>query len=182
MYRWLATNNIKSTDVDIVQLDAAALSQAFVQGDIDVMFAWEPYNYNAVSKIPALAKSWPTQIYNGRHTVVMNSDYTKAHPETVDRLNKGFLKAEAYIKENPEAAKKIVIERTGMSATALNALWSEYTYTVGLDDGFLGIIKDETGWIKLSEGNNSQADVLKLINPASLLRVDANNVGKAFKP
>ncbi len=182
MYRWLEDHDIKSTDVSIIQLDAAALSQAFVQGNIDAMFAWEPHNYNAASKIPNLSKSWPTEIYNGRHTVVMNSDYARAHPETVDRLNKGFLRAEVYIKDNPDAAKKIVMERTGMSASALNALWDEYNYAVGLDDGFLDIIKDEASWIKSSEGNSSQADVLKLTNPASLLRVDTNKVGKAFKP
>lgn len=181
MYRWLEANHIKVSDVQIVPLDAAALSQAFVQGNIDAMFAWEPYNYNAVSKIPTLAISWPTDLYSGRHTVVMNSDYIKNNPTVPVDLIKGFIKAEAYIKSSPEQAKLIVEKRTGMSADALNKLWDEYTYTVQIDDGLQSIINDEATWIK-SNGANSTANVKQLVDPSYLLKVDTSRVGGTFKP
>jgi NitT/TauT family transport system substrate-binding protein len=108
MYRWLEANNIDKVDVDIIPLDAGALSQAFVQGEIDVMFAWEPFNYNAISKIPTLAESWPTKLYSGRHTVVVNDNYLKANPKIAEAVIRGFIKAENYIKTNPNEAKKLL--------------------------------------------------------------------------
>jgi len=181
MYRWLAAHNIKTTDVEIVQLDASALSQAFAQGNIDAMFAWEPYNYNASSKIPTLSESWTTELYSGRHTVVMNTDYLQKNSIVAERVIRGFIKAEEYIKNYPEDAKKVVMEKTGMSDVALNKLWGEYIYKVQLDDKFLNIINDESSWIKSSTGKSSTVDVTKLVNPTYLRNVNSSLVGGAFK-
>jgi len=181
MYRWLSANGIKPNEVTIVQLGAAALAQAFVQGDIDVMFAWEPYNYNAVSKIPNLSESWPTELYSGRHTVVMNDTYSQKNPDVVVRVIKGFVKAEDYIKSNPADAKKIVMEKTGMSQAALDGLWGEYIYKVESDDQLLGILNDEASWIKSSEGNTSTRSAMDLVNSTFLLKVDSGRVGRSFK-
>lgn len=183
MYRWLEAHNIKISDVKIVPMDAAALSQAFVQGNIDVMFAWEPYNYNAVSKIPNLAKSWPTDagLYNGRHTIEMNSAYLRDHSDVAERIIKGFIKAEDFIKSNPDEAKQIVMERTSMSKDALDGLWNEYTYKVELDDEFLSILSNEATWINANSDNKSNLDPAKLVNPTFLQNVDAERVGKVFR-
>jgi len=181
MYRWLEANNIKVSDVTIIQLDAAALSQSFIQGNIDAMFAWEPYNYNAASKIPNDSESWPTELYSGRHTVEMNSEYSKSHADVVEKIIRGFIKAEKYIKNNPDEAKKIVMNKTSMSKEALNKLWDEYTYTVQLDDGLKDILNNETSWIKSSGDSSVKGDMSDLVNPTFLLNVDPARVGGVFK-
>ena len=179
MYRWLEAHDIKTSDVTIVQLDAAALSQAFVQGEVDVMFAWEPYNYNASSKVADVSESWPTEVYSGRHTINMNTAYLENNPEVAKKIIKGFIKAEEYIKSNPEDAKKIVIERTSMSEDALNALWDEYVYKVQLDDQFSTILKEEASWIRLNDGGNSTIDATKMVDASFLSEVDAGRVEKS---
>lgn len=181
MYRWLEQNNISQNEVEIIQLDAAALSQAFVQGDIDAMFAWEPYNYNAASKLPNLAESWSTEIYSGRHTVVMNNDYASQKPEVAESLIKGFIRAQEYIKNNPEEAKRILMDRTKISEDTLNGLWEEYIYKVQLDDGFLDIIQDQASWITTSQDLKPNKDAARLIDPSYMLAVDDKRVGGAFK-
>jgi len=181
MYRWLEANDISTSEVDIVALDAAALSQAFVQGDIDVMFAWEPHNFNAASKIADKAVSWPTEEYTGRHTIVMNEEFLENNGVAAERIIKGLIKAEEYIKNNPEDAKAIVRDKTGMSETALNNLWDEYTYKVGLDDELLIIIGNETNWMKMSEDNRSTLDPKQLVNSSFLFNIDSDRVGGKFK-
>lgn len=177
MYRWLEAHDIKTDEVEIIQLDAAALSQAFVQGDVDVMFAWEPYNYNASSKVPNTSESWPTELYSGRHTINMNTAYLGENPEVAKKIIKGFIKAEEYIKNNPEEAKRIVMERTNVSEDALNALWSEYTYKVQLDDQFSTILEEEADWISSSDNSDSTIDPTKMIDTTFLSAVDAGRVG-----
>lgn len=183
MYRWLEAHDIRTSDVKIVPMDAAALSQAFVQGSIDVIFAWEPYNYNAVSKIPNLAKSWPTDanLYSGRHTIDMNSAYLRDHSDVAERIIKGFIRAEEFIKSNPDEAKQIVMEKTGMSKDALDGLWDEYTYKVELDDEFFSILNNEAAWINANSDKKSNFQPAKLVNPTFLQNVDTGRVGKSFK-
>src|SRR5690606_11404860 len=128
MYRWLKANNISPKEVSIIPLDATALTQSFIQDNIDVMFAWEPHNYNATEKAEGNVESWKTELYSGRHTINMNTDYASAHPEVVQKLIKGLIRAEEYIKSNTDDAKQIVVDTTGMSREALDNLWGEYTY------------------------------------------------------
>lgn len=181
MYRWLEAHNINVSNVEIVPLDASALSQAFTQGAVDVMFAWEPHNYNASSSIQSLSKSWPTDLYNGRHTIVMNSAYLKNNGTKAEQVIKGLIRAEEYIKNNPEDAKRIVMERTGMSEVALNKLWDEYVYKVQLDDELENIIDSEASWIKSSEKNKISDDTTRLVDPTFMLNVDKSRVGEVFK-
>src|SRR5690606_22341142 len=117
-------------------------------------------------------KSLPTELYSGRHCVVMNSGYFQNNTDKAERIIKGFVKAEEYIKNNPEDAKKIVRDRTGMSEEALNELWGEYTYKVQLDDGLQSIIDDEAAWIKSNENTDSNVDLSKFVNAKALLNVD----------
>lgn len=177
MYRWLEAHDIETDEVEIIQLDAAALSQAFVQGDVDVMFAWEPYNYNASSKVSDTAESWPTELYSGRHTINMNTSYLEDNPEVAKKIIKGFIKAEEYIKNNPDDAKRIVIERTNMSEDALDALWSEYAYKVQLDDQFSAILKEEAAWISSNGDIDSTIDATMMIDTTFLSAVDAGRIG-----
>lgn len=176
MYRWLEAHDIKTDEVEIIKLDAAALSQAFVQGDVDVMFAWEPYNYSASSKISDTAKSWPTELYSGRHTINMNTAYLEDNPEVAKKIIKGFIKAEEYIKNNPDDAKRIVIERTNMSEDALDALWSEYAYKVQIDDQFRNILKEEATWISSNGDIGSTIDATMMIDTTFLSAVDAERI------
>ena len=180
MYRWLEANNIQPNEVEIIPLDATALAQAFVQGNVDVMFAWEPHNFNASSKISSMAKSWPTDLYEGRHSVVMNTEYYNKNMGTSEKMIKGFVKAQEFIQSNPDEAKKIVLDRTGMSAQALNGLWKEYGYEVGLDNDFASILEGQSDWINANQAKSAK-DPLKLIDSRALMNVDSTKVDKTFK-
>lgn len=180
MYRWLEDQGIGSNEVEIIQLDPPALSQAFVQGNIDVMFAWEPHNFNAYSKIAEKSKSWPTELYSGRHTVVMNSSYLNSNTAVAERIIKGFLLAEDFIKNNPEESKRIVREATGISSEALNNLWGEYTYKIQLDNEFKTILTDEADWIKKTGNNSTNVNAANIVDSRALRSAEPRRVGGGF--
>lgn len=180
MYRWLEAHGIKTNEVTIVPLAAGSISQAFIQGDIDAMFAWEPLNYSAYSKIPTLATSWPTDLYSGRHTVVMKSSYLDKNTAVAERVIKGFLLAEKFIQTNPDESKSIVAQATGMSKEAVDKLWSEYTFKVQLDDGLKTILNNEANWISSTGKTALSVDPAKIVDPRAMLSVDPGSIGGAF--
>lgn len=176
LYTWLRAHNIPVDDVEIVKLDPKGLSQAFVQGDVDVMFAWEPHNFNAYSKLPSLAQNFPTELYDGRQVIVMDERYLKENHETTKRLMRAFILAEKYIAANPDESKQIVQEATGVSKAAIDALWQEYEYSVGLDSDLLSIIEKEAKWIVEGKAGQSHIELPHIVNARALQEVDKTRV------
>lgn len=171
--RWLDANHLTSEDVEIIALDPPSLVQAFLQGDVDAMFAWEPHNYNAYSQLGHLAASAPTTLYEGRHSIIMDRQFTTSHPDEARLLLEGFRLAEKFIAEHPAEAKAIVAKATGVDPEVLEQLWGEYNFRIGLDDRLLAILQDEAEWIVASEGGEVpelasfiDAKALRAVDPA----------------
>lgn len=180
LYTWLRAHNITLDDVHVLNFDPKGLSQAFVQGDVDIMFAWEPHNFNAYSKVPSLASNVPTELYEGRQVIVMEHNYLEKNQQAAERLMQAFILAERYIGENPDESKKIVQEATGVSASAIEALWAEYEYSIGLDSGLMAIIEKETEWIIAGKAGKPNIKLSNMIDSRPLKTVDAKRVEVAY--
>lgn len=177
--RWLDANDLTTQDLEIVALDPPSLVQAFIQGDIDAMFAWEPHNYNAYSELGANAMSAPTELYEGRHSIIVNANFPQSHPGEARLLLQGLQRAEVFISEHPAEARAIVSEATGMDEDVLEQLWTEYEFRIGLDAGLLTILQDEAEWIAASEGG-TVPELISFIDPSSLRAVDPGLVDSNY--
>lgn len=180
MYTWLKEHKIGINEVNIIKLDPKGLSQAFIQGEIDAMFAWEPHNYNAYSKIPHLALSWATELYDGRQVVIMNKNYLDSNQLVAERLARALIHAEQFIEENPQESMKIVRESTGLSQSAVEALWPEYRYQVDIDKDLVAILEKESQWITLGKTSSSHLDLSQMVDARALRAVDATRVKGKF--
>jgi ABC-type nitrate/sulfonate/bicarbonate transport system substrate-binding protein len=154
MYLWLENYDIKPEQINIVSMKPPTMVQGLLQGDIDAFFAWEPHNYKAYSQDPERLKNWETNLYSGRHSIIMNQAYVKANPEVVEKLILGFIDAENYIKDNPESAKEIVAKTANMDMDTLDSLWDEYKVSVELDDNILPILNKEAAWASALQRSN----------------------------
>jgi ABC-type nitrate/sulfonate/bicarbonate transport system substrate-binding protein len=122
---------------------------AFVKGDIDAYFAWEPHIYYAQKQLPQESTVFLAgEVYHGRHSVAMNKEFVRTHPKVVEKLIRGFLRAEKFVSEKPEEAMAIVSKITGMDVEALKTLWPEYKVTVQLDSQLIQILNQEARWAR----------------------------------
>jgi len=182
MYRWLEANHISTDQVQIVPFtDPQVMVQSFVQGDIDAMFAWEPYNYTATSQLPKLSASWPTTLYSGRHSIIMNADYLSTHKKAAEQIIRGFVKAEQFIKDHPAESKAIVEKATGVDAKALDSLWADYVVKVELDDGLHSILGDEAAWITKTDGSGTPPNLEGFVDAGPMEAVAPGRVGTDYK-
>lgn len=90
----------------------------------------------------------PGELYHGRHCIAMNRKYVEKNPNIVEKLVRGFLRAEEFVKENPEEAQQIVAKVTGLEMDTVEALWREYHVKVQLDQRFLAILEKEGNWAR----------------------------------
>lgn len=157
MYEFLKKAGIPLSDVQITNMAPPDMVTAFVQGSIDAYFAWEPHIYYAQKQLSQQAIVFPPgELYQGRHCVAMNKEYVRTHPEVIDKLTRGFQRAEQFIKDNPEEAMAIVSKFTGMEIDALKTLWPEYRVKVGIDPQLIQIMELQAQWARALT-NSSEA-------------------------
>src|SRR5581483_6760548 len=83
MYQFLERHGIPVSEVKIANMPPPEMVVAFAKGDIDGFFAWQPHIYYGQHQLPEQSIVFPPgDLYVGRNTVNMNSDYVKEHPET----------------------------------------------------------------------------------------------------
>lgn len=122
---------------------------ALVQGNIDAYFAWEPHIYYAQKQLLQQSIVFPPgDLYHGRHCVAMNQEFVNAHPDVIEKLIRGFQRAEKFVNENPDESMAIVSKVTGMDIGALKSLWPEYKVTVGIDPQLIPILDKEAQWAR----------------------------------
>jgi ABC-type nitrate/sulfonate/bicarbonate transport system substrate-binding protein len=149
MYEFLKANDVPIESVKVTNLNPPEMVTAFVKGDIDAYFAWEPHIYYAQKQLPQQSLVFPPgDLYHGRHCVAMNQDFVNAHPDAVEKLIRGFQKAERFVNENPDEAMAIVSKITSVEIATLKTLWSEYKVSVGIDSQLIPILDKEAQWAK----------------------------------
>jgi aliphatic sulfonates family ABC transporter substrate-binding protein len=150
MYEFLKANGVPIENVKVTNMNPPDMVTAFVQGNIDAYFAWEPHIYYAQKQLPQQSIVFPPgDLYHGRHCVAMNQDFVNAHPEVVEKLVRGFQRAEKFINENPDESMAIVSKITSMDIGALKSLWTEYKVTVGVDPQLIPILDKEAQWARM---------------------------------
>jgi NitT/TauT family transport system substrate-binding protein len=105
----LAKNNLKPTDVTIVDLDADKAGSAFVGGSLDVAVTWEPW----ISKAAAMSngkKLITTAELPGLivDTLVFRDATLKERPEDIRRVIKGWFKALEWYQVHPDEGNQII--------------------------------------------------------------------------
>jgi ABC-type nitrate/sulfonate/bicarbonate transport systems, periplasmic components len=149
MYEFLKNHSVPIKEVKVTNMSPPDMVTALVQGSIDAYFAWEPHIYYAQKQLSQQSVIFPAgDLYHGRHCVAMNKDYVRAHPEVVEKLIRGFQRAEQFVKDNPDEAMAIVSEKAGIDIEALKALWPEYKVKVGFDDQLIQILEQEARWAR----------------------------------
>lgn len=147
MYEFLKKYGISPRELKIANMSPPDMVVAYVKGDIDAYFAWEPHIYYGKKQLPDVSiVFYPKELYRGRTTVNMNQDYVRQHPGVVRKLIRGLLKAESFVENFPEKALEMEAKRLNMERDVLNALWPEHVFKVQLDRDFLPLLEKVGRW------------------------------------
>jgi ABC-type nitrate/sulfonate/bicarbonate transport system substrate-binding protein len=66
--------------------------------------------------------------------------------EAIEELLKGLLKAEEFIKSNPEEAKKIIAQQTKLDIAIINETWGNYSFILTLNKDLNDLLVAESKW------------------------------------
>jgi NitT/TauT family transport system substrate-binding protein len=167
----LSKHGLKSSDVQIMDLDADKAGSAFVAGNVDVAVTWEPWISKAAGlsggKVLITTKEMPGLIVD---TLVVRDPVLQSRPADVRRIIQGWFKAIDWYKKNPEEGNKIIAA----------------AYTLKPDE-----VKDMVGGIKFYDQQRNRdfmgtmakpGPIYKLFGDASALWKDAGVVQSTVQP
>lgn len=109
---YLHKNGLTADDVTLMNIPAQALPPALSRGDVDAVAVWPPHSTKALeatSGAEVLTTSQGVSAVYG--VVIMRKDFVESNPEGGRKLLRGLLRADEFIKANPERTLEYFAEQ-----------------------------------------------------------------------
>jgi sulfonate transport system substrate-binding protein len=144
---FLVANSIRRADVEKIDLVPEQLHEAMDNGRVDAVSAFQPFLAELQHKMGAgVVSFYDESIYTWTFSVVARQEYVRKNPRTVEKLLRALVKAEQFVKMNPQEAQKIVAEYSGMPIGLIRDIWPGMRFAVTLDQFLVLALEDESRW------------------------------------
>lgn len=171
-----AYHQMRASDVKLIDMEPAHLSQALIDGQVDAIATWEPHIFKARKALGDKAFLVSSGgLYRTDFYFIARKDFIRSHPEAMKRFLRAIEKAEVFILENNNEAKDIVAQRLKMDRETLKETWNSFHFALFLDQSILTSLEDEARWAL----RNRIAYAPKVPNYLDYVHTDAL---KAVKP
>jgi len=140
---FLTYHGLKKEDIRIVDVKPEQMADALASGKIDAAVTWRPIlaaqqtrlGDNAIILENAL-------IYELQWNVIARQDYVNKNPESIIKLLRALMKADAYVMNNPEEARAITARQTGEESVSL----ADYDFGLKLGQSMLINLENQARW------------------------------------
>jgi len=135
-----------------------------INGDIDVMFGWEPNLYFAEKALGEQALRLSTESLNSMTWIALsNVDFTSNHPKAIEAYLRAMKSAEQFIQSNPQEAAQIGMDYIGLDQELQDLLFQLANYQITLNENILTILESQAAWFILKE-KTSQTSIPNFID------------------
>jgi sulfonate transport system substrate-binding protein len=179
LHIYLTTSYIDLQEVQVVNLEADKLVDALLEGHVDAVSTWWPYTLVLLDNLGAngLALQDP-DIYTMTWDMVATEDFVRRDPECIRRFLRAMIRADRFIAEQPAQARVICLRYIGTYSPLFEKEWTEYRFTLELDQSLILNMEDQARWMFDIQGAEDQrppnfmdfiyAEGLKSVRPESV--------------
>ncbi len=165
---------LSMSDVTVLDYKPEELAAALVKGDVDAVATWEPYLSAIREQIHANAVVFSANgVYDATYNISGARDYVAAHPETVKKVLRALISGGHFCKDMPDVARGVAAKVMQTIPEKLEKFWPSYRFDVGLDQGLLLALEEETRWAAKNKlaGQGPMPNYLNYIDLKGLLAV-----------
>jgi NitT/TauT family transport system substrate-binding protein len=146
--RFLDVNGINQSQVTLVNLDFEQTPDALSNGTVDAAVSFQPYINQIQSLLPDLTVVLPIQSNQyGYFEATCTKAWATAHPDSIARFLKALIQAENFNINNQNQAISILSKELNYTKTYTTSVWSDYQYSVTLDQTFVLLMQEEARWL-----------------------------------
>jgi NitT/TauT family transport system substrate-binding protein len=143
----LATQGISRKDVALVDMGADALPEALARGNVDAASTAHPYSILAQKRLGDRGITFHGKdIYKATYNVVATRASIRQNPGRIPKLLRALIRAEAFARQRPAEAQKIVADFCGLDIALVRDFWPNQDLAVSLDQPLLLALEDESKW------------------------------------
>jgi sulfonate transport system substrate-binding protein len=144
---FLQLHNIDAKQVKIIDLKPGEMADALTLGKVDAVSIWNPNLIQLKKKLGSKGIIFFAEsIYTENFCLAAGQEYVKKNPEAVKKVLRALIKAETFVREHPEEARRCVAEFIKVDKTLLDESWDIFTFRVALDQALLVDFEDQTRW------------------------------------
>ena len=119
LMKYLEVNNVNPSDIDIIDMRAGDMLAAFIQGDIDGAFTWNPNVTNMKSNGGVMLTSAREMADRGYATMcvaIVRTEFAEKYPDLVSAYVRAMDRAVALYRNDPKVAGAALARFTGLTA------------------------------------------------------------------
>jgi len=131
LMKYLEVNNVNASDVDIIDMRTGDMLEAFIQGNIDGAFTWDPNVTNMRNNGGIMLTNSREMADRGYATMdldIVSTEFVERYPDLVSAYVRTMDRAVALYRTDPKAAGAAMARHTGLTseeclAQAAGSVW-----------------------------------------------------------
>ena len=143
----LTASGLTRKDIRPVGLKPEEMQEAIMSKQVDAVCTW---NFQLTQISHQLGANgviiYDREVYTETYNVAAQQSFVQSNPETVKHLLRALIKAEDFIKKNPDDAQAIMAAATKVDKGTIHEVWNAFTNHVQLSQTLLITLEDETRW------------------------------------
>lgn len=144
---FLTSHRIPRESVRVVNLKPEELVDALVKGDVDAISIWNPHAHRAQKELGANAVAFYGEgIYRTTINIVVAQAFVKDKPEAVKKVLRALVSASNFMVQNPQESIQLTAEQTKTDKAVIGDVWNDYSFAVTLDQSLLTTLEDQARW------------------------------------
>jgi ABC-type nitrate/sulfonate/bicarbonate transport system substrate-binding protein len=175
----LTTIDLTRRQIQPVALLPEEMLQAMSNRQVDAVSTW---NYPLTLIKQQLGTNGVVfhdrQIYTETFNVVVQQDLISQQPQTVQRLLRALIRAEAFVAAHPDQAQDLMAAAAQIDKATVQSVWANFNYRVELDRSLPLVLEDETRWAVAQQltdnpvmpdfARHIHVDSLRAVKPAAV--------------
>jgi ABC-type nitrate/sulfonate/bicarbonate transport system substrate-binding protein len=177
--RYLELNGVDQSQVTLVNVNFAEAPNALANGNVDAVITFQPYINEIQSLLGNKTMAWSAQADQfGYFGQICTQDWGATHSDLIVRFLKALVQAQNFNLDHPNQAIDLVAKDLNYTNSYINSVWSDYQFSVTLDQSFIVLLQDEARWLISNNLTNATAipnfsnyvytDGLKSVNPGAV--------------
>jgi taurine transport system substrate-binding protein len=177
LMNYLKLNKVNPSDVNLIDMRAGDIAAAFIRGDIDGAFTWEPHVTNMKNNGGVMLTNSRELADRGYAVVdvdIVSTAFAEKYPDLVNAYVRTMDRAVALYRSDPKAAGAAMARFTGMTseeclAQAAGSVWltvNEQKSMRWAGSSALGNIMYSTAMFLYEQGNISDEPTIELFQRA----------------
>jgi NitT/TauT family transport system substrate-binding protein len=147
LWAFLTRHKLAPEAVGFVDVPPGRMVQEVRKGTVDAVATWQPIRLQVQTHLGENGSTFiEPNAYTVTHVVVARSDVLKQRPKAVQKLLRALLKAEHFVRTEPEQALALAAERLRLDAQSLRPAWGDLEFQVNLSQSQLITLEDEARW------------------------------------